>query len=84
MHAMRASAGAAYREGEPTNFGLPNPNPDIEPQPLGPEMSRGLLSWDDSGHCRTVLVVGGGPVGLRLAIELKLGGHHAAASAARR
>ncbi|CAE7555429.1 Gars1 [Symbiodinium pilosum] len=47
--------GAAYRDGDPINFGLPNPNPNIEPQ--------------------TVLVVGGGPVGLRLAIELKLGGH---------
>ncbi|CAE6955787.1 Gars1 [Symbiodinium natans] len=48
--------GAAYRDGDPINFGLPNPNPNIEPQ--------------------TVLVVGGGPVGLRMAIELKLGGHH--------
>jgi len=47
--------GNAYRNGDPANFGIPNPNPHIEPQ--------------------TVLVVGGGPVGLRLAIELKLGGH---------
>lgn len=47
--------GPAYREGDPLNFGLPNPNPHIVAQ--------------------SVLVVGGGPVGLRLAIQLKLGGH---------
>jgi len=47
--------GPAYREGEKTNFGLPNKNPDIVPQ--------------------RVLVVGGGPVGMRMSIELMMGGH---------
>jgi hypothetical protein len=48
--------GPAYRQDDPINLGIPNPNPHIVAQ-----------------H---VLVVGGGPVGLRLAIELKLGGHY--------
>jgi len=47
--------GPAFRDGDPVNLGLDNPNPHIIPQ-----------------H---VVIVGGGPVGIRLAIELKLGGH---------
>eukprot|EP00405_Crypthecodinium_cohnii_P017674 CAMPEP_0206448696 /NCGR_PEP_ID=MMETSP0324_2-20121206/17630_1 /ASSEMBLY_ACC=CAM_ASM_000836 /TAXON_ID=2866 /ORGANISM="Crypthecodinium cohnii, Strain Seligo" /LENGTH=778 /DNA_ID=CAMNT_0053917897 /DNA_START=78 /DNA_END=2414 /DNA_ORIENTATION=+ len=47
--------GAAYRQDESLNFGLPNKNPGIRAQ-----------------RC---LVVGGGPCGLRLGIELALAGH---------
>jgi len=47
--------GPGYREGDPLNFGMPNPSPHA--------------------IARSIVVVGAGPVGLRMAIELKLGGH---------